>query len=168
MDLRNSTYRASIALERLIDFLSICHFTSEVCSPIKFHFLTFSTFLASANLKKFTKETLMNRIETYTRIFFGAKEKCAKVFSNWVQKITTDLTSLTGLFDIWYSTMWKFTNFPATLMFSEINFGWFQKVKNCRFNHFGGLEFWFFEKFHIWKCQNFPKIQNSLLLKLSK
>ena len=33
----------------------------------------------------------------------------------------------------------------------------FQKVKNCYFNHFGGLVFWFLEKLNIWKCQNYQK-----------
>jgi len=43
-----------------------------------------------------------------------------------------------------------------------------QKVKNCQFNNFEGFEFWFLEKFHTWKCQKFPKLQNSELLKWSK
>ena len=28
--------------------------------------------------------------------------------------------------------------------FTWNQFGWFQKVKNCHFNHFGGFQFWFF------------------------
>ena len=42
--------------------------------------------------------------------------------------------------------MWKIGNFTATLILREINFGSFQKVKNCRFNNFGGFEFGFMEK----------------------
>ena len=45
----------------------------------------------------------------------------------------------------------------------EINFGWFEKVKNFHFYYLWGFEFWFLEKFHTWKCQKFPKIQNSEL-----
>ena len=56
----------------------------------------------------------------------------------------------------------------TTMILREINFGWFQKVKICHFNNFQGFEFWFLEKFHTWKCQMFPKIQNSELLKRSK
>ena len=67
-----------------------------------------------------------------------------------------------------YFTVWKFGNFSTTLISLEINFGWFQKVKNCRFNNFEGFEFWFLEKFHAWKCQNFPNNQKSERLKWSK
>ena len=45
------------------------------------------------------------------------------------------------MFDCEYSTVWKFSNFPATLILLEITYGSFQKVKNCRFNNFGGFEF---------------------------
>ena len=74
---------------------------------------------------------------------------------------------ISQIFKCGYSTVWKFSNFPATLILREINFGWFQKVKNCHFNNFGGFEFWFFEKLHTLKCQKIPKIQNSELLKWS-
>ena len=58
-------------------------------------------------------------------------------------------------FHIVYSTVWKSSNFPATLIFyhwflREINFGWFQKVKNCLFNNLRSFEFWFLEIFHAW------------------
>ena len=53
----------------------------------------------------------------------------------------TDLSSLIGNFDWGYSTVWKFSHFPATLILREIYFGWFQRVKNCHFNTFGGFEF---------------------------
>jgi len=42
---------------------------------------------------------------------------------------------------------------------------WLISVKNCQFNHFGGFEFWFLEKLRTYKCQKFPKIENSELLK---
>ena len=44
---------------------------------------------------------------------------------------TTDLGSLIGNFDCEYSTEWKFSKSPATLILHEINFSWFQKVKNA-------------------------------------
>ena len=82
------------------------------------------------------------------------KTKCV-----WEENfLTTDLGSL-----IRHSTVCKFGNFPATLILREINFGRFEKVKNCHFNYLWGFEFWFLEKFHTWKCQKFPKIQNSEL-----
>ena len=36
-------------------------------------------------------------------------------------------------YDCGYSTVWKFSNFPATLILHHINSGWFQRVKNCLF-----------------------------------
>ena len=71
-------------------------------------------------------------------------------------------------FDCGYWTGWILSNFPATLILGEINFGWFQKVKNCPFNNFEGFELWFYEKRYAWKCRKFPNIQNSELLKWSK
>ena len=63
----------------------------------------------------------------------------------------------------------NWATFSAILILREINFGsWYQKVKKCHFNNFGGFEYWFLEKFHTWKCQTFPKIQNSEVLKWSK
>ena len=38
-------------------------------------------------------------------------------------------------FDNGYSTLWEFWFFPATLNLREINFDWFRKAKNCRFNN---------------------------------
>ena len=43
----------------------------------------------------------------------------------------TDIESLT-LISYFNSTVWKFSNFSATLIL-RINFGWFHKVKNCHF-----------------------------------
>ena len=73
----------------------------------------------------------------------------------------TDLGSLIGISDCGYSTVWKFSNYPTTLILREIIFGWFQKVKDWSFNIFWGIEIWFLEKFHTWKCQKLSRIQNS-------
>ena len=86
----------------------------------------------------------------------------------YTSEFYTDLGSLIGNFDYAYSTVWKSSNFPATLILHEIDFGWFEKVKHCHFNNFEGLEFWFLEKFHTWKCQKLPIMQNEELLKRSK
>ena len=64
--------------------------------------------------------------------------------------------------------MRKFKDFSATYFLREINFGWFQKVKNCQFNHFGGFEFEYLENFTLsnvknsqkFKIQSFKKGQN--------
>ena len=53
-------------------------------------------------------------------------------------------------------------------MLLEMNFGRFQKLKNCHFDHFSYYEMRFWGTFHIWNCQKFPNIQNSELLKWSK
>ena len=39
-----------------------------------------------------------------------------------------------------YHTVWKYHNFSVVDILREINFGWVQKVKNCHFINFGGLE----------------------------
>ena len=48
--------------------------------------------------------------------------------------------------DNWEFWLWKFSNFPAILILREISFDWFQKVKNCHLNNFGGealnFDFW--------------------------
>ena len=51
-------------------------------------------------------------------------------------------------------TQGKFSNFPATLILREINFGWFQKVKNY---HFVGFDFW--KMFTLENVKNCNKIQ---------
>ena len=61
-------------------------------------------------------------------------------------KISTFMSSLVGNFDHGYSTVWKFGNFYGNKILREINFGWFQMVKNCRFNNFEGFEFFTFGK----------------------
>ena len=71
----------------------------------------------------------------------------------WDQTWAAKLGILTA-----YSTVWNFSNFPATLVLIEFNFGWFQRVKNCRFTNLEGFKFCL-EKFHIWKCQKFPKFK---------
>ena len=43
----------------------------------------------------------------------------------------TDLGSLIEKLDYGYSTVWKFSKFPDTLILREINFGWYLKVKMC-------------------------------------
>ena len=52
---------------------------------------------------------------------------CRAKISIWLkvrlQKLCTDLDSLMGNFDCGYFTNWKFSNFPATLILREINFG---------------------------------------------
>ena len=60
----------------------------------------------------------------------------------------------------------EFSNFPAILVLHEINFGWFQKVKNCLFNYFGGFEFWFWEKFYIWAVKN-SKFRTAQMVKMA-
>ena len=67
-----------------------------------------------------------------------------------------------------YCRVWKSNNFSATLILREINFRWFEKVKNCHFNiFFWGFQLWFFWKSHTWKRQKFPIIQNSEPLKMA-
>ena len=63
----------------------------------------------------------------------------------WKYWAITDLGSLIGNFE-WIFHSWKFSHFLATLILQEINFCWFQKVKNWRFNNFECFEFWFFRK----------------------
>ena len=60
--------------------------------------------------------------------------------------------------------LWKFSNFPAILIIREINFGWVQRVKTVISTILEAMIFW---EFHSWKCQKYPKIQNSELLKRS-
>ena len=67
-----------------------------------------------------------------------------------------------------FHTVWKISKLLQTLILREINFGWCQKVNDCCFDIFGGFEFLIFEKNYTWKCQKFPKNQNSELLKWSK
>ena len=60
----------------------------------------------------------------------------------------------------------ELSNFSDTLILHEINFGWFQKVKNCLFNYFGGFEFWFWEKFYIWAVKN-SKFRTAQMVKMA-
>ena len=81
----------------------------------------------------------------------------------------TDLGSLIGKFDCEFSTVWNFSQFPgATLILQNIDFGWFQRVKNCHFTILEALNFDFFWKSLAWKCQKIPTIQNSELIKWLK
>ena len=52
------------------------------------------------------------------------KKKGFFQFFFFFEKIT-DLGSLIGFFDCAYSTVWKFSNFPAASILREIDFGWF-------------------------------------------
>ena len=104
--------------------------------------------------------------------FWNGKIKSMKPFL-WVEqtfRVCTDLGSLIGNFDRGYSSDWKFSNFPATLILCEINLGWFQKGKNCNFNNFWGFELWLLEKCYTWKFPKFPKIrfQTSKLINFLK
>ena len=84
----------------------------------------------------------------------------------------TDQGSLIGNIYCEYSTVWKFSHFPATLILREINFRWFQKVKNSHVTNFGGFEFWLFENFKLenvknvlkFKIQNLSHGQNAFFL----
>ena len=75
--------------------------------------------------------------------------------------ILTDLSILIGNFDC------GFSHFPATLILREINFGCFQKVKNCHLNYFGSFHCNFWWILHL-KMSRISKKSNSELLKWSK
>ena len=68
-------------------------------------------------------------------IMSGTKIRITKFF------IQTWAGSLIGNFVCGYTTVWKFNNFPDTLIFREINFGSFQMDKKCHVNNFEGFEF---------------------------
>ena len=63
-------------------------------------------------------------------------------------------------FDCGFSTVWKFSYIPATLILSEINFARFQRVKNCHLNNLGGFEFSFFGNFTLESVKNIQKFNN--------
>ena len=69
----------------------------------------------------------------------------------------------------YFLTLWNFDNFLATLILREINFGWFQKVKNCHFNNFKDFEFWLLEISHlkISKTSILSKISAAQMVKIS-
>ena len=93
-------------------------------------------------------------------IFFYVKSSLVKF---------TGQGGLIGIFECGYSTLCILSNFTAIQILREINFGWFQYLGQfCRSYNFGDFEFSFFEKFHAWKCQTFPNIQNTQLLKMVK
>ena len=65
-------------------------------------------------------------------IFAETEKICIWKYSNIkIQLSSKDLGSLFGIFDYGYSTMLKISNFPATLILSKINLGWFQKLKTA-------------------------------------
>ena len=76
-----------------------------------------------------------------------------QIWAAWTGILTVDIPSQCTAF-------WKLSNFLATEILCDINFGWFHFVQNCRFNNFWGFEFLFLEKFYTWKRQTFTKIQN--------
>ena len=80
---------------------------------------------------------------------------------------STDLGIKLWTFDCGYPTVLKFSNFSATLNLREINFGWFQKVKDCYFNHFEGFEFWFLQKFHTWNVKSSQKFRVTQMVKIT-
>ena len=65
---------------------------------------------------------------------------------NWSFR-NTDLGSLIGNFLCGYSTVRNIAIF-LPLILREINFSWFQRVKNCHFDHFSSSEFEFLGK--VW------------------
>ena len=66
----------------------------------------------------------------------------------------TDLGSLVG------NIQWgNFLTFLAILILRKINFGWFQKIKNCHFDHLSRSEFCIFGNFWHFKCVIFTKIK---------
>ena len=73
------------------------------------------------------------------------------------KSLYTDLGSLNGTFDCGCTTVWKFSNFPATLILREINFSWYQRVKDWHFNLLGGFEFWFLKNFTLEKIKSCQK-----------
>ena len=59
----------------------------------------------------------------------------------------------------WEFSMWKFNDISDTQILREINFLWFQKVKNCHFDHLSCSEFCIFGNFWHFKSEIFPKIK---------
>ena len=101
------------------------------------------------------------------KLFLWDFEKFVKTIINTYQsqshkKYSTDLGNLIGNFDCEYSKVWKFSNFLATLILCEINFSWFQRLKNCCFNNLAGFEFWVFGYFTLEnvKCSQKFEIQS--------
>ena len=67
------------------------------------------------------------------------------------------------------------SNFPATLTLLEINIGWFQKFKNCRFNNFEASNFDFWKNFTLENVKigknskfRYSEIENMVVLGASK
>ena len=89
-------------------------------------------------------------------------------FLKTVKLITPDLGSIIENFNCRYSTVWKFSKFPITMILREINFGRFQSVKNCRLTILKTLNFWFFINFcTFWRLQ-FNKLTNFRAPKMAK
>ena len=82
--------------------------------------------------------------DTYQVVGFDGSTTIAEFLHDLNQEIgmqkyffSTDLGSLIGIFGNGYSTMWKFSNFPATLILHEM----MSEGQDCRFNNSRGLEF---------------------------
>ena len=80
---------------------------------------------------------------------------------------STDLSSLIGNFDCGYSIVWNFSHFPVTLPLRDINFGWFQRVKDCHFDNLKALNFDILGVSHL-KMSKISKNSKLRLLKWSK
>ena len=87
----------------------------------------------------------------WLHVWLSNKKNFVWSWQHWYSLKFTDLGSLIEIFDYGYSIVWKFkfSHFPGTLILCEINFWWFQKVKNCHYNTFGGFEFWFCKIFTL-------------------
>ena len=90
-----------------------------------------------------------------------------KLIKKIFPQIGTDQGSLIRIFDYGYCTVWKFSNFSATLIFREINFGRVQKIKGATLTILKALNFDFWKHFTL-EMSKVPKNANSELLKRSK
>ena len=87
-----------------------------------------------------------------------------RLYWNRTQVTTKLFEAYRIAFQTYLYTVWKFYNFTITQILRELNFGWFEKVKNCHSNHLEALNFDFWEISHF----EMSKIQNSELLIWSK
>ena len=67
---------------------------------------------------------------------------------------STDLGSLIWIFDCENLAI-----FQPLWFYVKINCGWFQKVKNCHFNNFGGFEFCFMQSFTLENVKTYHKFR---------
>ena len=78
-----------------------------------------------------------------------------KLITKIFPQIGTDQGSLIRIFDYGYCTVWKFSNFSATLIFREINFGRVQKIKGATLTILKALNF------DLWKNFTLENIKSS-------